>query len=106
MLRSRLENRWNSLKYLDEKSKIDLITMLSMSLSQKRKKKSVSASKFYGIWGDDGMSDAEFAEFLKEQRTFNQEIVEKKKKKGIFLIRTYVRFIFVENTMLTRLLIM
>ena len=69
MLRSRLENRWNSLKYLDEKSKIDLI-------SQKRKKKSVSASKFYGIWGDDGMSDAEFAEFLKEQRTFNQEIVE------------------------------
>ena len=50
--------------------------MLSMSLSQKRKKKSVSASKFYGIWGDDGMSDAEFAEFLKEQRTFNQEIVE------------------------------
>ena len=76
MLRSRLENRWNSLKYLDEKSKIDLITMLSMSLSQKRKKKSLSASKFYGIWGDDGMSDAEFAEFLKEQRTFNQEIVE------------------------------
>ena len=75
MLRSRLENRWNSLKYLDEKSKIDLITMLSMSLSQKRKKKSVSASKFYGIWGDDGMTDDEFVGELKSLRSFKRDII-------------------------------
>ena len=76
MLRSRLENRWNSLKYLDENSKIDLITMLSMSLKHEHKSSPISASKFYGIWGDDGMSDTEFTELLKEERAFNQDIVE------------------------------
>ena len=51
--------------------------MITMKKSLKEKTpKRVSAKKYYGIWGDDGMSDAEFAEFLKEQRTFNQEIVE------------------------------
>ena len=35
MLRSRLKNRWNSLKYLDNNSKIDLITMLTQSLRSK-----------------------------------------------------------------------
>ena len=51
MLRSRLENRWNSLKYLDEKSKIDLITMLSMSLAKsvKRNRSLLANSMEYGV---------------------------------------------------------
>lgn len=66
MLRSRLKNRWNSLKYLDEETKIDLISMLTLSLKKEHKQKSFSASKLYGIWGDDGMSDVEFVEMLKQ----------------------------------------
>ena len=76
MLRSRLENRWNSLKYLDNNSKIDLITMLTQSLKSTGKRKKISASEFYGIWGDDGMTDEEFIEALRAERTFNQDIVE------------------------------
>lgn len=76
MLRTRLENRWNSLKYLDNNSKIDLITMLTQSLRSKGKRNKISASEFYGIWGDDGMSDDEFIEALRAERTFNQDIVE------------------------------
>ena len=75
MLRSRLENRWNSLKYLDNNSKIDLITMLTQSLKSTGKRKKISASEFYGIWGDDGMTDDEFIEALRAERTFNQDIV-------------------------------
>lgn len=66
MLRTRLENRWNSLKYLDNNSKIDLITMLTQSLRSTGKRKKISASEFYGIWGDDGMSDDEFIEALSD----------------------------------------
>ncbi|MBR1449632.1 MAG: hypothetical protein IJ588_12920 [Prevotella sp.] len=76
MLRSRLENRWNSLKYLDSNSKIDLITMLTQSLKDTEKQKKISASEFYGIWGDDGMDDDEFIEALRAERAFNQDIVE------------------------------
>ena len=85
MLRSRLESRWSSLKYLDDDSKLDLITMLTQShlitmLTQSLKdsgnRKKISASEFYGIWGDDGMSDDEFVEALRAERKFNQEIVE------------------------------
>ncbi len=76
MLRSRLENRWNSLKYLDNNSKIDLITMLTESLRSTGKRKKISASEFYGIWGNDDMSDDEFIEALRAERTFNQNIVE------------------------------
>lgn len=76
MLRSRLESRWNSLKYLDNDSKIDLITMLTQSLKSTDQRKKISASEFYGIWGDDGMTDEEFIQALEAQRTFNQDIVE------------------------------
>ena len=76
MLRSRLENRWNSLKYLDNDSKIDLITMLTQSLKSTGKRKKISASEFYGIWGDDGMTDDEFREALRAERKFNQDSVE------------------------------
>ena len=66
MLRSRLESRWSSLKYLDDDSKLDLITMLTQSLKDSGNRKKISASEFYGIWGDDGMSDDEFVEALRE----------------------------------------
>ena len=76
VLRTRIENRWNSLKYLDDRSKIDLITMLSQSLKSGKKKKPFSASSLYGIWGDDGMTDAEFLDLIRKERSFNQDIVE------------------------------
>ena len=72
MLRSRLESRWSSLKYLDDDSKLDLITMLTQSLKDSGNRKKISASEFYGIWGDDGMSDDEFVEALRAERKFNQ----------------------------------
>ena len=74
-LHSKVGNRWNTLKYLDNESKIDLITMLTQSLKATTHK-SVSASKYYGIWGDDGMTADEFVEALKAERKFSQEIVE------------------------------
>ena len=76
LLRSRLESRWSSLKYLDDDSKLDLITMLTQSLKDSGNRKKISASEFYGIWGDDGMSDDEFIEALRAERKFNQKIVE------------------------------
>ncbi len=72
----RIENRWNNLKYLDDNSKLDLISMLIESLKKPCEPKPISASEFYGIWGDDGMSDEEFVDALKAERTFNQNIVE------------------------------
>lgn len=76
MLRSRLENRWNSLKYLDNNTKIDLITMLTQSLKSTGKRKKFSASELYGIWGDDSLTDDEFIEAIRAERKFNQDIVE------------------------------
>ena len=38
--------------------------------------KRVSAKKYYGIWGDDGMSDKEFVDDLKSLRSFNRDIIE------------------------------
>ena len=75
-LRSRLDNRWNTLKYLDNDTKIDLITLLTQSLRPVSEPKIVSASKYYGIWGDDGLTADEFVDALKAERSFNQEIVE------------------------------
>lgn len=76
MLRSRLESRWNTLKYLDDNSKIELITMLTQSLKRTGRQKKISAREFYGIWGDDGMTDEEFIEALSAERAFNQDIIE------------------------------
>jgi hypothetical protein len=38
--------------------------------------KRVSAKKYYGIWGDDGMTDDEFVDELKSLRSFNRDIIE------------------------------
>lgn len=68
--------RWNSLKYLDSDTKLDIIAMLTQSLKAKPKRKRNIARKFYGIWPDDGMTAEEFANELKKERRFNQDIVE------------------------------
>ena len=66
---------WNILKHLSDDVKIDLITLLSSSL-KKKKEKPISASNFYGIWGDDGMSTEEFVDEIRSCRRFNHDIVE------------------------------
>lgn len=76
VLRTRVRNRWSTLKYLDRESKVTLITLLAQSLDISSKRKKISSGKYYGIWGDDGMSAEEFVEALKAERKFNQEIVE------------------------------
>jgi hypothetical protein len=40
------------------------------------KDKPIAASKYYGIWGDDGMTTEEFVEALQAEREFKQDIVE------------------------------
>ena len=73
--RNSANNYWNMLKHLTPDAKIDLITMLSASLKDKTPHH-VSAKKYYGIWGNDGMTDEEFVDELKTMRSFNQDIVE------------------------------
>ena len=72
---STTDSYWNMLKHLSDDVKIDLITLLSSSL-KKKKEKSVSASNFYGIWGDDGMTTEEFVDEIRSFRRFNHDIVE------------------------------
>jgi len=66
------DNYWNIIRHLSPDAKLDLITMLTKSL-KKTTSKRVSAKKYYGIWGDDGMSDDEFVKELKSLRSFNRE---------------------------------
>ena len=66
---------WNIVKHLSPEAKIDLITMLSQSLKV-TVPHHVSAKEYYGIWGDDGMSDEEFVNELKSLRSFNRDIIE------------------------------
>lgn len=75
-LRARVGNRWNTLKYLDRDSKLDLITMLTQSLKAMPVHEPVPASRYYGIWGDDGMSAEEFVDALQSERKFKQDIFE------------------------------
>ena len=72
----KVRNRWNALKYLDYDTKLDIITLLTQSLKLSKKRKQISAKKFYGIWKDDMMSAEELVEILKSERQFNQDIVE------------------------------
>ncbi|MBQ7414000.1 MAG: hypothetical protein IJV09_01015 [Prevotella sp.] len=72
---STTNNYWNMLKHLSDDVKIDLITLLSSSLKEKTKK-SIPASRFYGIWGDDGMTDEEFVNELKSLRNFKKDIID------------------------------
>ncbi len=71
---STTKNYWNILKHLSDDVKIDLIALLSTSLQEKNEQ-TVSASDFYGCWGDDGMDTEEFINELREARSFNDEIV-------------------------------
>ena len=68
-------NYWNILKHLSDDIKIDLIALLSDSL-RKKTQENVSASDFYGIWGNDNTDTDEFVKELREARKFNHDIVE------------------------------
>ena len=69
-------NHWNTLKYLDNNTKLDIIALLTQSLKHPEKRKKISAKKFYGIWGDDGLTAEDFIKELKNERKFSQDIVE------------------------------
>jgi uncharacterized protein YutE (UPF0331/DUF86 family) len=64
---------WSIIKHLSADAKLDLITMLTKSLKENAPKR-VSAKKYYGIWGDDGMSDKEFVDELKSLRSFKSSL--------------------------------
>ena len=64
---STTNNYWNILKHLSDDIKIDIITLLSSSLKNKTRK-SVSASNFYGIWGNDDIDSDEFVKELRDSR--------------------------------------
>ena len=66
---------WNIVKHLTPDAKIELITLLTQSLKDTAPRR-VSAKKYYGIWGEDGMTDEEFIEEVKSLRSFNRDIVE------------------------------
>ena len=66
---------WKIVKHLSPDAKIDLITMLSQSLKA-AKPLHISAKKYYGVWGDDGMTDDEFVGELKSLRNFNRDVIE------------------------------
>jgi hypothetical protein len=66
---------WNIVKHLSPDAKIDLITLLSQSLKSSTAK-TVSAEKYYGMWGDDGMTDEDFINELRSMRSFRHDIVE------------------------------
>ena len=55
---------------------MELIMMLTRSLKHIPETEERPASEFYGIWGDDGMSDDEFVNELKAARSFSQDIVQ------------------------------
>ncbi len=67
---------WDVLKNLNDNEKMDLIIYLTQSLKQSNQERKISAKEFYGIWGDDGMSDEEFIKELKAERAFRQDIIE------------------------------
>ena len=72
---SMTNNYWNILKHLSDDIKLDLITLLSNSLKKKETRQSVSASDFYGCWGDDGIDSDELVKELRDSRKFGKEIV-------------------------------
>jgi len=66
---------WNIVKHLSPDAKRDLITLLSQSLKSSTVQ-TISAKKYYGMWGDDGMTDEDFINELKSMRNFRHDIVE------------------------------
>ena len=66
---------WDIIKHLSPDAKLDLIAKLTKSL-KKSSTKRISAKKYYGIWGDDGMTDEEFVDELKSLRSFNRNVIE------------------------------
>ena len=56
-------------------STLSLLPLLSQSLKAVAHPR-ISAKKYYGVWGNDGMTDEEFVDELKSMRNFNRDIVE------------------------------
>ncbi len=67
---------WNVLKDLSNDMKLELIARLSNSLiSNKGKTKSLSASRFYGVWKDnDSVSAERLNKEIKASRMFKDDI--------------------------------
>ena len=72
---STTNNYWNILKHLSDDVKIDLITLLSTSL-KKKTRKSISASDFYGSWGNGDAETEAFVKELRDSRKFSREVIE------------------------------
>ena len=72
--RDTVNNYWNIVKHLSQDAKIDLIMLLTQSLKSSDRD-NISASKYYGVWGDDGMTDDEFISEVKSLRNFNRDIL-------------------------------
>ena len=70
-----VNNYWNIVKHLSQDAKIDLIMLLSQSLKSSDSD-NIPASRYYGVWGDDGMTDEEFISEVKSLRNFNRDIVD------------------------------
>lgn len=64
---------WNIVKHLTPDAKIELITLLTQSLKDTAPRR-VSAKKYYGIWGEDGMTDEEFIEEVKSLLTVQSDL--------------------------------
>lgn len=67
---------WRLVKDLSDDMKIELISRLSDSLLRSRRRnQELSASRFYGVWKDDDMADAdELAKEIKESRQFKDDV--------------------------------
>lgn len=67
---------WNLLKFLSDDIKLELIAKLSNSIVSKTKTPKISASRFYGVWGDADfdMSADELVREIKESRSFKDDI--------------------------------
>jgi len=67
---------WQMLKSLSDDVKLELITFLCDSMKTNKKTKTVSASRFYGVWKDDDSLDADkmIAE-IKASRVFKDDVI-------------------------------
>ena len=65
---------WSMLEGLSDDVKLNLISMLSLSL-KKKKTKTRSARQFYGILGDCGCTAEEWVNEIREGRCFRNDSI-------------------------------
>lgn len=66
---------WSLIDGMSYEAKLDLVTKIFQSLKQETMR-TVSASDFYGIWGDKEINTDLFIEELHSMRSFNRNMVE------------------------------